>query len=113
MRQLGERKKVLVVPPDFTRFHSRAGDITGLIYNYYKGRLADILPALGTHARMSESQLGTMFQGVPHDLFRVHDWRKDVITIGTVPGDFVSRITTVPWSIPGLLSLTGLYPRGA
>jgi len=28
--KLGTRKKVLVVPPDFTRFHSRAGDITTL-----------------------------------------------------------------------------------
>jgi len=36
--KLGPRKKVLVVPPDFTRFHSRSGDITTLVYNYYKGK---------------------------------------------------------------------------
>ena len=51
--KLGPRKKVLVVPPDFTRFHSRAGDITSLVYNYYKENLKDILPALGTHAPMT------------------------------------------------------------
>ena len=26
--KLGTRKKVLIIPPDFTRFHSRAGDLT-------------------------------------------------------------------------------------
>lgn len=91
--KLGARKKVLVVPPDFTRFHSKAGELTSLIYNYYKGGLTDILPALGTHSPMSDRELDEMFIGVPKDLFRVHDWRKDVVTIGTIPGEFVSDIT--------------------
>jgi nickel-dependent lactate racemase len=91
--KLGERKRVLVVPPDFTRFHSRAGDLTSLIYKYYKDSLKDILPALGTHSPMSAHELEEMFKGVPKDLFRIHDWRKDVVTIGTVPAEFVSRIT--------------------
>ncbi len=91
--KLGKREKVLVVPPDFTRFHSRAGDVTTLVYNYYKDRLKDVLPALGTHSPMSENQLEEMFKGVPKSLFRIHDWRKDVVTIGTVPGDYVSKIT--------------------
>jgi nickel-dependent lactate racemase len=30
---------------------------------------------------------------VPASLFRVHDWRNDVVTVGTVPGKFVSEIT--------------------
>lgn len=91
--KLGKRKKVLVVPPDFTRFHSRAGDLTTIIYNYYKENLTDILPALGTHAPMSDKEIEEMFKGVPKDLFRIHDWRNDVVTIGTVPGKFVSEIT--------------------
>jgi nickel-dependent lactate racemase len=93
LSKLGERKKVLVVPPDFTRFHSRAGDLTTLIYNYYGEKLTDILPALGTHSPMSETELGEMFRGIPKSLFRVHDWRKDVVTIGTIPGSYVSEIT--------------------
>ena len=93
LEKLGKRERVLVVPPDFTRFHSRAGDLTSLIYEYYRERLTDILPALGTHAPMSEDQLDEMFKGVPKDLFRVHDWRNDVVTIGTVPGEYVSKIT--------------------
>ena len=91
--KLGERKKVLVVPPDCTRFHSRAGELTSYIYRYYKNNLKDILPALGTHSPMTEAQIDDMFKKVPKSLFRVHDWRNDVVTVGTVPGDFVSRIT--------------------
>ncbi len=93
LEKLGIRKKVLVVPPDFTRFHSRAGDITGMIYNYYHHNLKDILPALGTHAPMSENEISEMFRGIPENLFRIHNWRKDVVTVGTVPGDFISEIT--------------------
>ena len=91
--KLGARKKVLVVPPDYTRLHSRSGDITSLIYRYYKDDLKDILPALGTHVPMSDHEMDEMFVGVPKDLFRIHDWRKDVVTVGTISGEFVSKIT--------------------
>jgi nickel-dependent lactate racemase len=91
--KLGERKKVLAVPPDFTRFHSHAGEITSLVYNYYGDNLSDVLPALGTHSPMTQLQISTMFPGVPENIFRVHDWRKDVVTVGKVPGEFVAGIT--------------------
>ena len=91
--KLGPKKKVIVIPPDFTRFHSRAGDITSLLYKYYKENLKDILPALGTHAAMTDGQIAEMFPGVPGELFRVHDWRRDVVTVGTVPGEYISEIT--------------------
>jgi nickel-dependent lactate racemase len=106
LEKLGSRKKVLVVPPDFTRFHSRAGDLTSLVYKYYKENLADVLPALGTHSPMTDPELDDMFKDVPKDLFRIHDWRKDVVTIGTVPGEFVSGITNgaVNYSWPAQLN---------
>jgi nickel-dependent lactate racemase len=91
--QLGHRKKVLVVPPDITRFHSRAGDITTLIYKYYRENLRDVLPALGTHKPMTDKELDEMFEGVPRDLFRIHDWRNDIVTVGTVPGEYIAEIT--------------------
>ena len=34
-----------------------------------------------------------MFPGVPKRLFRVHDWRRDVVTIGEVPAEFVTATT--------------------
>jgi hypothetical protein len=90
LEKLGVRKKVLVVPPDCTRFHSRAGELTLYIYQYYKDSLKDILPALGTHYPMTDSQINEMFKKVPKSLFRIHNWRKDVVTVGIVPGEFVS-----------------------
>jgi nickel-dependent lactate racemase len=91
--KIGTRKKVLIVPPDFTRFHSRSGDITTLIYNYYRENLKDILPALGTHSPMTVTEIEEMYKGVPASIFRVHDWRRDVVTIGSAPPEFVSDIT--------------------
>jgi nickel-dependent lactate racemase len=106
LAKLGKREKVLVVPPDFTRFHSKAGDVTSLIYKYYKNNLKDILPALGTHSAMSETEINEMFKEIPKGLFRTHDWRNDVVTIGTVPGEFVSNITNgaVNYSWPAQLN---------
>jgi nickel-dependent lactate racemase len=106
LEKLGVRKKVLVVPPDFTRFHSRAGELTTLIYKYYRRALKDILPALGTHTPMSDHELNEMFKGVPKELFHIHDWRKDVVTVGIVPGEFVSEITggAIDYSWPAQLN---------
>lgn len=93
LKKLGKREKVIAVPPDFTRFHSRAGELTSLVYQYYGDKLKDILPALGTHAPMSKGEIKEMFPGVPDSLFRVHDWRNDIETVGTIPGKYVSEIT--------------------
>ncbi len=93
LEKLGARDKVLIVPPDFTRFHSRAGELSSYSYQYYGEKISDILPALGTHTGMTSEEIETMFPGVPKDLFRVHDWRNDVVTIGRVPGEIVSQLT--------------------
>jgi nickel-dependent lactate racemase len=86
---LGERRKVLCVPPDFTRFHSRAGELTSLAWQYYGDRLTDVLPALGTHSPMTGHAIAAMFGDVPRDRFRVHDWRTGLVTLGEVPAAFV------------------------
>jgi Uncharacterized conserved protein len=100
--RLGPRNKVLVIPPDFTRYHSRAGELTQYAYEYYGERLTDILPALGTHFKMTDAEIEKMFPGVPVSLFRVHNWREDVVTVGTVPGDFVKEVSegAVDYPIP-------------
>jgi nickel-dependent lactate racemase len=90
-KKLGTRKKVLAIPPDQTRFHSHAGILTKLAWEYYGDKLTDILPALGTHAPMNENQLRNMFCDTPLNLFRVHDWRKDVVTLGEVPAEFIHQ----------------------
>ena len=91
LSKLGVRKKVLAVPPDFTRFHSHAGILTRLLWEYFQERLTDILPALGTHKPMTDQEIKTMFGDVPLHLFRVHDWRNDVVTLGEVPSTFINE----------------------
>jgi nickel-dependent lactate racemase len=86
---MGERRKVLVLPPDFTRYHSRAGDLTRIAWEYFGERLTDVMPALGTHAPMTGREIGTMFGDMPRTLFRVHDWRSGLTTLGEVPAAFV------------------------
>ena len=93
LEKLKPRKKVLAVPPDFTRFHSKAGELTDMAYEYYGERLTDVLPALGTHKPMSESELATMYPKTPKNLFRVHDWRNDIVTLGEVPCEFVREVS--------------------
>jgi nickel-dependent lactate racemase len=89
LAQLGERKSVLVVPPDGSRIHSRAGELTRYAWEYYRDRLKAVLPALGTHAAMRPEQITRMFGAIPQELFRVHNWRTDVETLGEVPAEFI------------------------
>jgi len=89
LAKLGERKNVLAVPPDQSREHSRAGELTVYAGEYYGDRLKAILPALGTHTAMRPDQLSHMFPGMDQSLFRVHSWRTDVETLGEVPSEFI------------------------
>lgn len=93
LEKIGKRKNVLAIPPDITRFYSRAGDLTADLYNYLGPALTDIMPALGTHAAMSETEMDRMFPGVPHSLFREHKWRTDLTTLGVVPGSFMKEVS--------------------
>jgi nickel-dependent lactate racemase len=86
---LRERKNVLVVPPDQTRAHSRSGELTGYVWKYYGDRLKAILPALGTHTAMRPEQISNMFGDVPLELFRTHNWRTDIDTLGEVPREYI------------------------
>jgi nickel-dependent lactate racemase len=91
--KLGMRKKILALPPDFTRFHSHAGELTKYAWEYYRNNLADILPALGTHKPMALNEIATMFPDVPNRIFRIHDWRYGFTTLGTVPAEFIQSIS--------------------
>ncbi len=111
-RRLGERHRVLAVPPDFTRFNSRSGPLTCQTYEYYGDRLVDIMPALGTHFVMPDWQLDRMYPGVPKSLFREHRWRDDVVTIGHVPAEFVTQATEGIWNRPWPAQLNKLLWQG-
>jgi len=101
LKKLGDKKKVLAIPPDYTRLPSRAGELTEFTWEFYGPKLTDILPALGTHSPMTDEQISHMFGKTPRSLFREHDWRNDVVTLGTVPGEFVKQVSggavDYPW----------------
>lgn len=90
---------VLVVPPDYTRFHSNAGFITNYYYHELvdRGVKVDILPALGTHVPMTDAELTKMYGDIPHDVFIAHNWREDVVSLGKVPKEYLSEISEGLW----------------
>ncbi|NLA53580.1 MAG: DUF2088 domain-containing protein, partial [Clostridiales bacterium] len=90
----GQLHKVLLVPPDFTRYHSNAGLITGILYDLLSTECeVDILPALGTHIAVNEFEWNKMFGAIPYDKMLVHNWRTDVVKVGEVPGSFVEQVS--------------------
>ena len=110
--RLGPRRRVLAVPPDFTRFHSQAGPLTCLVHEYYGDRLTDVLPALGTHSPMTPEQLHEMFPTVPADRFRVHNWRTGINTVGTVPAEFVRTVSEGAVEFPWPAQVANLIAEG-
>ncbi len=88
-------RRVLILPPDFTRMYSGAGKITAIYYEMLKDICdVDVMPALGTHVPMTEEECNTFFEGVvPFEKLIVHKWREDVVKIGEVPAEFVSEVS--------------------
>ena len=95
-------KKVLLIPPDFTRFHSGAGFITNVYYHALleRGAEVDILPALGTHEPVSKEQWAAMFGDIPYEKMIPHDWRNDVMKLGEVPASYLEEVTENLWHDP-------------
>jgi len=89
LAKLGARMRVIVVPPDMSRLHSRAGELTRYAWEFYGEKLQAVLPALGTHTAMNSVQIERMFGAMPRRLFHVHNWRTDTVTLGEVPAGFI------------------------
>jgi nickel-dependent lactate racemase len=90
----GRLDRVLLVPPDFTRYHSGAGALTCALFERLSGQgTVEVLPALGTHVPMAEREISAMFPGIPHSAFHVHDFRRDVVPLGEVPASFVREVS--------------------
>jgi nickel-dependent lactate racemase len=89
----GRPRKVLIVPPDHTRLNSGAGPLTAMLYERFApAAQVDILPGIGTHSPMTPAQLRMMFgDTIPLERFLVHDWRRNVRHVGTVPGRLIKQ----------------------
>ncbi len=92
-QKMGPKTRVLAIPPDITRFYSMAGRLTELAWEYYGESLTDMFPALGTHSAMTGEEIERMFGTLPPSLFRVHDWRNDVVSLGEVPSSFIKSVS--------------------
>jgi nickel-dependent lactate racemase len=112
LAKLGPRSTVLAVPPDQSREHSQAGPITRMTYEYYGDRLKAVLPAIGTHTPMRPDQLMHMFAGVPLELFRVHNWRTDIDTLGEVPAEFIREQSEGKLDYPWPAQVNKLVSQG-
>jgi nickel-dependent lactate racemase len=93
LERLGPRRRVIAVPPDMSRFHSRAGRITEMAWEHYGEALQTVLPAVGTHFPLTPEEIDEMFGAVPHRLFQNHDWQNDLATLGRVPAEFVREVS--------------------
>ena len=89
-------KRVLLVPPDHTRLHSRAGEITGVLYERLSAAGCEIgvLPALGTHAAMTPAEAVLLFgDRVPFASVIQHRWREGLVRLGEIRGDEISAVS--------------------
>ena len=92
-------RHVLILPPDFTRYHSNAGFLTNAYYHMLQdmGAEVDIMPALGTHVPVTCEQAEKMFGDIPYEKLIPHNWRTDVVKLGEVPADYMEEITGGLW----------------
>ncbi len=103
LEQLPPLRRILLIPPDYTRVDSAAGPITVELYRQLAGRAQiTILPALGTHDPLPHAKRDTMFPGIPAELFHEHRWREDLVRLGEVDADFVAKVSggAVAYDLP-------------
>jgi len=92
LADLNNAGSVIALPPDITRYHSRAGFLTSIASRELGNKLGAVLPALGTHTQMTLAEIKKMFPGVPQNKFIIHNWRNDVTELGRLEADWVGRI---------------------
>ena len=90
---VGTGSRVLLIVPDYTRYHSNAGLIANTVYHTLEGCEVELLQALGTHVPMTEAECADMYGDIPFGKFIPHDWRNDVVKLGEVPAQFVREVS--------------------
>ena len=98
-------RRVLLVPPDQTRLHSRAGEIVAELVRLLDPELeqVDVMPALGTHRPLGPAESALMFgDAIDPARLLVHRWREDVTAIGELSAEEIDEIagTELGLSIP-------------
>jgi nickel-dependent lactate racemase len=105
-------KRVLLLPPDLTRAHSGAGEITEWVYQEVlriePSAYVRVIPTLGQHVPHTEAENAWMFGSIPNEIILPHDWRNGVTHVGVVPAEIVRKATggVADWEIPVDLNST-------
>jgi carbohydrate kinase (thermoresistant glucokinase family) len=89
-------RRVLLVPPDHTRLHSRAGTITSQLLQLLEAEriMVGVLPALGTHVAMGDADANALFgDAIPASRLLRHDWRDGLRTLGEIGAEEVGVLT--------------------
>jgi nickel-dependent lactate racemase len=92
-------RRVLLVPPDHTRLHSRGGEIAAHLDRTLRseGLHVDVLPALGTHRPLGPAECRLLFgEDIGVDRLLVHSWRDGLTTIGEIPAHEVDAVAGIP-----------------
>jgi nickel-dependent lactate racemase len=97
-----EPERMLLLPPDITRLHSDAGNITNIIYQMFSSQAhIDIMPAIGTHFAMAEEEIREMYgDQIPLDRFIEHDWKNEVKVLGEVPAEKINELSEGAVALP-------------
>ncbi|MCL1815666.1 MAG: D-mannonate epimerase [Treponema sp.] len=98
---------VLILPPDTTRIHSRAGFLAGIVCRELARRgkqnssgppgdwsLGAIMPALGTHRPLGPEEIKRMFSACPANKIIPHRWNNDTVELGRLEADWVASAFT-------------------
>ncbi|TVR69539.1 MAG: DUF2088 domain-containing protein [Spirochaetaceae bacterium] len=85
--------RTMAVPPDITRLHSGSGEVLGALAELLGERLREVIPAVGTHLPMTEQEIRRMYPGVSPGLFRAHNYRTDVVTLGALEASFIEELS--------------------
>lgn len=93
--QWPEARNVLIIPPDYTRCYSYAGEITRMLYEKLSpSARVQVMPALGTHMPMDSGEISKFFGGVvPEEAILTHHWQTDTIRLGYVPAEVCAEIS--------------------
>ncbi len=95
-------RRVLILPPDITRAHCGAGGMTEILYHLFADQAeVHLIPTLGQHVPHTVEENRRMFGSIPEERIHAHDWREGCVPIGTVPADYVNKVTqgAADWEI--------------
>ncbi len=113
LAKLGPLRRALLVPPDATRADSWAGPLARLLWEkLHPQTYVEVLPALGTHDPMGAADLAAMYAGIPAERFRIHDWRNDLRTLGTVPASTLGELSGGRFAAPAEVAIARLIVEG-